>query len=638
MTDHAPTDSLHPQPVPHTPAALPRWRLEAAIYVLLCGALLFDALHLLDQLAAQERVVPGIGLDRGIVLIAALALLGFGTKSLQRRDVGTALAFAMGATCGLLFFARTLGSALVDPTATGWLLGGDLAQHYSGWAVFRHAPWHWPPGLLPEVWYPVGTSIAYTDSLPLLALLLKPLSPWLPEPFQYIGLWLMLNCVLQGATAALLLTRVTRVPATILAGTALFVYAPLLISRLGHDTLTTQWLLLASLWLYFRPTPPAKLAAEACPWWSIAGIAILVHPYLAAMTLAIQAAYWLKRWRVDRQRSLREVAVAAGVALAIVVALFWLSGAMILRSADSSGGVAYGYYSFNLLGFFNPIGHSRFLPNLPYLKDQYEGFAYLGIGVLALAAWLLVDGVLRLRRLPRLEPSWRPLALVALALCVFAASSVVAIGSWVLVDLPLDVPLLGAFRASGRFVWVAYYTLMLLIVCTAARRYRPAVAGGLLGLTLIVQLADLSAVHLHYATTRLKANAEVPGTRLTDPRWADLARGRRHLTMLPPVACGKSAGSYLPFQLFAAEHELTLNTGYVARWNLKATQQYCTDLAERAGAGAWSAQDIYVIGPAERWKAFLEQAPSLSCEKLDGYDVCVVADRGGATPPPSPSR
>lgn len=627
MTDHAPDAP----PASRTGAALlPQWRFEAAIYVLLCGTLLFDALHLLDQLAARGSPVPGIGLDRGLVLIAALALLGFGTKSLQRRDVGAGLAFAIGAACGLLFFARTLGSALADPTAIGWLLGGDLAQHYSGWAMFRHAPWHWPPGALPEVWYPVGTSIAYTDSLPLLALLLKPLSPWLPEPFQYIGLWLMLNCVLQGATAALLLTRFTRVPATLLAGAALFVYAPVLISRLGHDTLTTQWLLLASLWLYFRSAPPAKLATEAWPWWSIAGIAILVHPYLAAMALAIQAAYWLKRWRVDRQRPLREIAIAFGAALAIVLALFWLSGAMILRSTDSSGGVAYGYYSFNLLGFFNPMGHSRFLPNLPNLKDQYEGFAYLGIGVLALGAGLLADSLLRLRRLPRLEPSWRPLALVASALCVFAASSVVAIGSWVVVNLPLDVAPLGAFRASGRFVWVAYYALILLIVCTAVWRYRPIVASGLLGLALIAQLADLSAVHPLYATTRLKTNADAPGTRLTDPRWANLAHGRRHLTLLPPVACGKPAGPYLPFQLFAAGHGLTLNTGYVARWNLKATQQYCTALAKQAEAGAWSVEDIYVIGPDARWKAFLEHAPTLSCEKLDSYQVCVVPDREAA--------
>lgn len=625
----------------HSPArATDAWWIEAALYALTCVVLAFDALRLLDQIvAAQPQVaVPGVSLDRALILMSALALLGFGTISARRREVGRGLAVTIGAACGLLFFARTLGTALADPNAIGWLLREDLAQHYSGWAMFRNAPWHWPPGLLPELWYPVGTSIAYTDSLPLLALLLKPLSPWLPEPFQYIGLWVMTNYVLQGAFAALLLTRATRRPAAILAGAALFVFAPLLLRRLGHDTLTTQWLLLAALWLYFRAKPPARLAAEAWPWWLLGGIAILVHPYLAAMASAIQAAYWLKRVRIDRARSWRDAAIAVGVALAILVTLFWLSGAMIIRSTDSAGGVFYGRYSFNLLGFFNPMGFSRFLPDLPALPGQYEGFAYPGIGILALALWLSIDGLLRYRRLPQPEPAWQPLILVALALCLFAASSVLAVGSWVLIDRPINNRLLGAFRSSGRFVWIAYYALILLVVWTVLKRYRPALAAALLGLVLVVQLTDLSAMHLYFAKTRLNANADVPGSHLTDPRWAELARGRHHLTMLPPSSCGAMAGPYLPFQLFAARHRLTFNTGYLARWNEKATIRYCADLDAQADAGAWSKDDLYVLGDDARWRErFQRMPPPFACEKLDGYEACVVTDGANAIAPSQPA-
>lgn len=609
--------------------------IESAVYAAICALLLLDALHLLDRVAAAAGAAPGLPLDRALVLLATLALLGFGTVSARRDEVDRPLAFGIGAACGLIFFARTLGTALADPTAIGWLLDGDLAQHYSGWAMFRNAAWHWPPGLMPELWYPVGTSITYTDSLPLLALALKPLSPWLSQPFQYIGLWLMVNCVLQGAVAALLLTRVTRRPAAILAGAMLFVSAPLLISRLGHDTLTTQWLLLLSLWFYFRTDPPPRLAAEIRPWAVIAGVAILVHPYLASMAVAIQIAYWLRRVYVDRARTLRQAATAGGVTLAVLLALLWLSGAMVIHSSDSTGGVAYGHYSFNLLGFFDPMGYSRLLPTLPRLPDQYEGFAFPGLGVLALGSWLLVDGLLR-RRAPHVEPIWRPLALVAFLLCLFAASSVLAIGSHVLLDKPIGNRLLGPFRASGRFVWIAYYALILLVVRATLRRYAPATAAALLALALAAQLADLSSAHLSYATKRLQAHAEVAGAQLLDPRWASLAEGRRHLTLLPPAACGEAAGPYLPFLLFAADHRLTLNTGYLARWNERATHAYCADLAAQADAGAWSPQDIYVIGPDLRWKARRERVPPpFSCSRLDGYEVCVVdaAQARTATPP-----
>src|SRR5262249_32791455 len=142
--------------------------------------------------------------DACAITIALIAMIVAGRSAVPRARLDGTLAFVVGAAAGFMFFAGTIGLALVDPTAIGWLLQGDWAQHYSGWAMFRHAPWHWPPGRMREIWYPVGTSIVYTDSLPLFALAMKPFSAWLPEPFQYIGAWLMTSFTLQGGFGALL--------------------------------------------------------------------------------------------------------------------------------------------------------------------------------------------------------------------------------------------------------------------------------------------------------------------------------------------------------------------------------------------------------------------------------------------------
>lgn len=598
------------------------------LHAALVGVLFFCTIGL-----AGPNGAPGVALNRLIVSAAALALLAIGAAACWQRTTSAPSAFALGALCGLMFFIAVLGTAVVDPTAIGWLLRDDLAQHYSGWAVFRHTPWHWPPGQMPEVWYPVGTSIAYTDSLPLLALLLKPLSPWLPEPFQYIGLWMMANYVLQGGFGALLTSRATRQAPTILAGAALFVTAPVLLNRLGHDTLTTQWLLLAALWLYFRDSPPRQLGREAWPWWLLAGVAILVHPYLAVMVMATQLAYGFRRVFVERERTPRDAAFALAVGGLILLALFWISGAMSIQSSDSSGGIPYGRYSFNLLGFFNPMGWSRWLPTLPSAPGQYEGFAFLGLGVLALAAWQLLDALLH-RRWPPADPRWKPLALLALALCLFAASSVLTIGNVVLIDWPVNNRLLGALRSSGRFVWVAYYALILWVVWSVCRRGKPLTAGLLLGVALTVQLADLRLIHHHYAATRLQARDVPSDAQLSDPGWARLAQGRRHLTMLPPRACGAMAGPYLPFQLLAAAHRLTFNSGYVARWNAHATARYCAQLSAQADAGQWSDEDLYVLSPATDWATrFQRSAAPHRCEQLDGYTVCVLEREGGHGPP-----
>ena len=603
-------------------------RGDVVLYLLICVVLLCDAWRLLDQVAAlHPQALAGLRLDRLVVASSALLLVGLGLVAFRRGTAGDVLAFAIGAVCGLMFFARTLGFALADPTAIGWLLDADWAQHYSGWAMFRHAPWSWPPGLLPEVWYPVGTSIVYTDSLPLLAFLLKPFSAWLPEPFQYIGIWLLLNCVLQGGFGALLISRTTRAPAAILAGAALFVFAPIFINRIGHDTLTAHWLLLVALWFYFRAARPRSLIDDASPWWLITAIATLVHPYLAAMILAIQAGHWWKLVGVEHMHSRRQAMAAFAVSLSIAACMWWLSGAAIIRHSDGAGGIPYGQYSFNLLGFFNPMFFSRLLPTLPSLPGQYEGFAYLGAGMLALGLLVAADA-LRKRQLAVAFADWKPLAVISLMLLVFAASSVLVIGSWVVIDLPIKGPLLAAFRSSGRFIWVAYYSLMLLIVWSVLRRLRPVPASGVLTAILIAQMVDFSVAHTRFAVLRANANVAVPAALLDDPHWEILAAGRSHLTLLPPIACGKQAGPYLPFLLFAADHGMTLNSGYLARWNRKATNRYCEELGKQVEAAAWSADDLYVIGAD--WKdRFEQQAPAARCETLNGYDVCVVE---GATP------
>ncbi len=595
-------------------------RFDGIAYALLSTLLAANALRVRLGAVSPADGAAGIA-DVAAIGVALLVLLVLGRLAVRRERLDGALAFAIGASVGVLFFAGTLGLALADPTAIGWLFTGDWAQHYSGWAMFRHAPWHWPPGRMREIWYPVGTSVVYTDSLPLLALALKPFSAWLPEPFQYIGPWLMLSFTLQGAFAAVLVARAGARSAAVLAGAALFVLAPVLLERIVHDTLTAQWLLLAALALYFRGGPPARLAAEAWPWWLLTAVAALIHPYLAAMTLAIQFAAWWKRTHIDRARTTREAATALGVSLAIAIVAWWLAGAGIIRAADSSGGIAFGRYSMNLLAFVDPLYGSPLLPTFLVPPGQLEGFAYLGAGVLALLLLALVD-LARERRVEGIGREWKPLAIVALVLLVCATGGTIALGTWTLADLSFQSRLLGAFRSSGRFVWIAYYVLMLLAIVHVVRRYSPGVAVTLLAAALVVQLFDLAPEHARVARLRQQANATLAGT-LDDPRWAELAAGRHHLTLLPPSACGHSAPPYLPLLLFAADHGMTFNSGYLARWNQRKTAGYCESLQRRLASGPWSADDLYVVG--DEWKARFERsAPNARCERIDVHDVCVV--------------
>ncbi len=286
-----------------------------------------------------------------------------------------------GALIGGTFLAWLTGTRPLDPTGIDWIMKGDWVPHYFGWHYFRAEPWHWPPGTIHGYYAPLGSSIGLTDSIPLAAYLLKPLAPLLPQPFQYLGLWLLSCFVLQGALAARLVGRWTPSPVLQALGGALFVLMPTLLARIGHAALCAHWLILWALLVASRD-PSQRFRPAA---WGALGLASgLTQPYLAAMVLPILAAAALAKTTVAATTRV----MALGWAVAATVFGWWLSGLFVLQGEGSLAGGGLGYYSMNLLAPISPFGWSAVLPELPIAGDgqAYEGFQYLGLGVLLLIA------------------------------------------------------------------------------------------------------------------------------------------------------------------------------------------------------------------------------------------------------------
>jgi len=247
--------------------------------------------------------------------------------------------------------------------------------------------------------------------------------------------------------------------------------------------------------------------------------------------------------------------------------------------------------------------------------QQAEGFSYLGLGVLSLLAVLAVEAVVR-RRLPSWPRQHWPLVVVTLLLVAYAASTVLTIGSMKLIDHPLATPILATFRSSGRFIWVAYYLITLSAIVLT-------VSAVLITGAFALQAWDFSDTHLLYANVRSGAGWPKPEQQLVDAHWDQLAAGRHHLTLIPPASCGEQPGSYLPFQLLAARHAMSLNTAYVARWNPDASAQYCERLVAQLVDGTLSGDDLYIV--AEDWRERFEKGGQTShCESLEGFRACVI--------------
>lgn len=152
-----------------------------------------------------------------------------------------------------LIFVLIHGWDIINPQnvamykSTGYL-GNDRNQHYYGWAAYRNAAWRFPIGLFDSLTYPDSISIIFTDSIPLLAVIFKLFSAFLPVNFQYFGLWGLACYVLVALISYRILYRATGKLVYSVLGSTLFVIAPIMLHRtMVHEALMGQWVVLYAM-------------------------------------------------------------------------------------------------------------------------------------------------------------------------------------------------------------------------------------------------------------------------------------------------------------------------------------------------------------------------------------------------------
>jgi len=547
-----------------------------------------------------------------------------GAVSRIRQPRGVAL--LGGGLLGLAAFASSFGLILTNPTRYEWLLNGDWAVHFMGWHLYRGGPWIMPVGATPNLGWPVGTSVGLTDSIPIFAVFFKLFQPVLPAMFQYVGLWLLTCYVLQGVFGAALMRLVTPRLTLQLLGAGLIVISPPLIFRFGHPALSAHWLLLASLWLYLKQD--ADRAEPPFAWWAaIAGIAAATHPYLAMMVLTLMAAAHA-RWVIVRPAVL--LRAAAHLALIVVIAGFvlWQSGYFVVSEAQGLKAGGFGVYSMNLLAPLMPAGGSRFFGAglFSYAGGgQYEGYAYLGAGLLLLsivAIGRLAGRVWRARWQPRY---WQhgPFALALLLFIVMALSPVVTAGSRSLFEYdPAWWGPLATFRASGRMFWPVFYFIAVAVLF-AVTRFRFAVSATLVAAALALQAVDLSDAYRGLQNVRnLRPKPPLPSR-----FWDVVPPFYRHLMLIPTNICAPPEQvDYVPFMLIAGRNGQTINAGTAARYDAQEITRYCEALSAELKWGTVNRNTLYVLAQPQV-RAFRAQAQvPIVCTTIDGYGVCTSAD------------
>jgi uncharacterized protein DUF6311 len=532
------------------------------------------------------------------------------------RVIGPLVAAAGGASLFLWVFGWTA----IDPTSIAWLMRSDWRFQFLGRQFFRQEPRSWRPGLIDGYnRAPPGSSIGLTDSIPLVAFALNPLHAVLHMPFRYLGAWLLACFALQGFCGALIVRIWSASVLHQAAGGILFALLPTLLNRTPHPALSAHFLLLWALWIYLSRVPGQPVSRTAL--LLLGAIAGLVHPYIAVMVLALEVAFVLRLLLEGGWRAAAPAADAVALALVAVVAGWWAAGLFTLpASALAREGIT--TFSMNILAPVSPNRWSAFLPEqrIGAGGQGFEGFQYLGAGVIALAVLAAVVAI-RGGRERRIQWATPLVAIVGL-LAVFSLSPKVTMGGHILVDYTMPwMERLGLFRVTGRFFWPAACTLLALAVGTVVLSIRPRAAAIVLSAAVVLQLADLRP-GLMARRDQARSGADHWNNPFASELWAPIVRHYRDLVLVPPAQCGESPVAFDGAAYLASANGVTVNAGEQSRWDDETNVAYCADLDRRITEQRFDDATLYLVSRGELPR--IVRGGALECRVLDGLNLCVT--------------
>ena len=486
---------------------------------------------------------------------------GFAGRLWHEPSAGLAYLLAILLACGFVAYLFPLSFLAGHSTIFDF---GDNAQHVSGWLYYAKDTWHFPFLHTTRVDHPEGLNIAFTDSIPLAALFFKTLMTWFPswfpEHFHYFGIWVGLVFVSQAVAATLLMRALGAKSVFALVVSVGFALTwPVIHVRYSHAALMMHSLILLALALYFLGQHKLWRSTYVAAAFIVLNlVALTVHPYFLPFTAGLFVAFL-----VDQSWKSESWATQLWRLLAFAVALGGV-GWMLGYFGHNTFRPGYGdHFAMNLAAPF--CGGSRYIPCGVGPADivNFEGFNYLGAGLLLLLPFALVSNRRQLLSLPKRYPA---LSLVLLGLFLYAITNQIRFGQaqWIAFELPGWLHwLTGTYRVAGRFFWAIGYVILfgtLVVLLNVGRSRRSWAVVVLLLTALVVQFKDVKPWLDH-----IKTEAAKPST-LNYTDWAPVMKQVDKLVIYPTFDCGPGDLQYYTWIMQLAGHYgKLLNSGYTSR-------------------------------------------------------------------------
>ena len=537
-------------------------------------------------LTARDRYIPtpsevGVGMRE--------RLLG------RRPDVRSIAVANIPTLIALAVCVAVTGVDFVNPTNIAWIRG-DAAAGYLGWEFFRSTGWSMPLGLNLDYGLELGSSIVYSDSVPLLAIPFKLLAPLLPDTFQYFGIWILL-CLIAMAHAAwrLLGLRITD-PSPRALGTAFFVISPVMLWRLHpyilHVSLVAQFVVVMCIWLVLKP----KTQSQWLMWTVLAAVATAIHAYFLPMVFLALTADLADRHR-SGETNRDEVVRTVGMSIAAVAVTAWLTG---YTAVDGSAG-AWGFGIFRITPFalidpdHDSYGSwSRLLPDIADIQGSHEGFGYLGLGMLALTIAACAVAIPRRNAIVREAKKHRLLLAALVLLTLFALSNVIGFGDHT-VTVPLPSQLLNLasiFRSSARLFWLPYYAIVFAVIVIVFKGFGKCVGTVVLGVALLVQIADTSHGWQPIRDVLTTPAATQWTSELKDDFWERAASRYARVVAIAPES---NPAHWQSLAQYAVDHGMGTDLVYIARFSMSRYAAIQELRLSELSTGNYRTDNLYIV-------------------------------------------
>lgn len=490
---------------------------------------------------------------------------------------------------GIAAFIFITRGKILWPSNINWLRGDQIDALWA-WEFFRYTPvFQNPLGANYPYGMGLGGSIIYSEPLFLFAFPLKLISNLLPVPFQYIGLWVFLCFILQAFFSWKLLGQITANQWLKSLGSIFFILSPVFLARYSAGAFLGQWLILAAIWFYLSPS------FRSYAWCLLLCLSSLVHAYILFMLLALWGADLLKRTiliELTCQKIIKHILFTGSILLLVM----WQAGYFMLHSGYIAPG--FGLYRMNLLSFIDPFikEGSRFLISHTHTAGDYEGYSYLGFGIIILGIFGLA-GFLNLKKKQKIKIIFSnikkiaPILGVSFLLMIFALSNRIAFGQHELFQYKLP-EIFGLFRATGRMALPIYYLIYLGIFYLIVKCYRNLTSIILILICLAIQITDLSK-----AFNKLRHscnNVQTYNSPLKSSIWLQAANKYKKIFYTLPEF-DPEKWDWKALVRYAAFNRLSINAGYFARQDAKIFNKNRMALINKLIHGEFDKDAFYIV-------------------------------------------